>query len=322
MCVSCFALCMYKAGAVYAGDFSIFELWDCAFDNNTAVLSGGAFYGDDDTTVTLNGCQFQNNSATSGGAVATQGEVRLYNSTLTGNSAQSRGGGISDDGSSVIYLYNTTLIGNTAATGGGVSTASTLTLESSTFIGNVVKFNGGAAFSDIGSIVNITNSRFHNNSAAQAGAAWFAFGTDKPTMINNTFTNSTAKCCYASGYGSKLDVRSGTATCSDTDSGSGEANCCANDQYSDGTTCLRCLERGNCSVVGSTLKTQALKAGNWRGSNSTADIRPCLYEPACIGGSELMMLNGIRDDKSYCSEGYQGPCKYNSYNNHYMYTAL
>jgi hypothetical protein len=138
------------------------------------------------------------------------------------------------------------------------------------------------------------------------------FGKDSPTTANNTFTNSTATCCYASCFSSKLDVRSGTATCSDTDSGSGEANCCANDQYSDGTTCLRCLERGDCSVVGSTLKTQALKAGNWRGSNSTADIRLCLYEPACIGGSEIMMLNGIRDDKSYCSEGYQGPCEYNS----------
>jgi hypothetical protein len=210
----------------------------------------------------------------------------------------------------VIYLYNTTLNGNSAATGAGVSTASTLTLDTSTFIGNTAAVNGGAAFSDIGSNVTITNSQFHINGAAQAGAAWFGFGKGLPTTANNTFTNSTATCCYASGYGSKLDVNSGTVTCSDTDSGSGEASCCANDQYSDGTTCLRCLERGNCSVVGSTLKTQALQAGNWRGSNSTTDIRPCLYEPACTGGSELMMLNGIRDDKSYCSKGYQGPCEY------------
>jgi hypothetical protein len=101
--------------------------------------------------------------------------VTLYSSTLTGNSADSRGGAVADDGSSEIKLYNTTLISNIAATGAGVSTASVLTIDASTFITNSATLNGGAAFSDIGSNVTITNSQFHNNSAAQAGAAWFGF---------------------------------------------------------------------------------------------------------------------------------------------------
>jgi predicted outer membrane repeat protein len=99
------------------------------FNNNTAELSGGAFYGDDDSDVTFIGCQFHNNSATSGGAMATQGDIYLTSSVLTDNSAQSRGGGISDDGTSVIYLCKSTLISNTAATGAGVSTASVLIID-------------------------------------------------------------------------------------------------------------------------------------------------------------------------------------------------
>jgi predicted outer membrane repeat protein len=227
-------------------------MWDCTFNNNTAVLSGGALFCDDDTDTTFNGCQLNNNRAFVGGAIATRGHVNLSNCTLIGNSATSRGGGVADDGSSVIYLYNTTLINNTAATGAGLTTgytlgAASITCVPSTFIGNAASQNGGAISSDIGGSVNISSSQFYNNSAAQAGAVWFGLSKDGPTMRNNTFANSTATCCYAAGYGFELDSHSGTGSCSDTDSGSGEANCCTHDQYSDGSKCLRCLERGNCS---------------------------------------------------------------------------
>jgi hypothetical protein len=188
-------------------------------------------------------------------------------------------------------------------------------------------------FTDFRASANFTRCTFERNTATQSGSAWFGFGTTPGVTAvtqNSSFVNGRSSCCYASGYGYNVEnTVSGTAsdnsyrTCADTDSGVGGADCCySKKQYRDGTNCLDCIDGADCSAVGSSVATQALKAGFWRNSNLTTDIRACKFAAACnhttasatsvsrrTAATAAAASTIVDADTVYCSKGYEGPCK-------------
>jgi predicted outer membrane repeat protein len=144
---------------------------------------------------------------------------------LSGNSAQSHGGAIVGGSSSDLRMANSTCSDNTCGGNGGCFyTTGSLHRDNCTVTGNEAVFNGGALYTDFGATITLNTSLISENAAQQSGGGWFGFGSDKQalTVISTTFSNNTASCCYAAGYGSKLqsvDTSITGTTCSDTDTG-------------------------------------------------------------------------------------------------------
>jgi len=249
-------------------------------------------------------------------------------------SAQSRGGAISGTQASSVTLTNTLLTNNSClGNGGGLHTAGRVIVRRSNVTNNSAGLNGGAIFSDFAAVCTVDSCALSGNIAKQSGGAWFGFGNSQQLQLvgNTSFSYNAASCCYAAGYGSRLLSEAashyGTSseqTCADADSGEGGADCCYNMQYSDGKTCLPCLDGGDCSTVGASVTTQSLKPGRWRASPETIDIRECWVEHACTGGRVSAGQNAttasrslafvdlrqvVQTSRTYCAPGYEGPCE-------------
>jgi hypothetical protein len=77
------------------------------------------------------------NTAIEGAGIYNQGTVTVNSSAVSGNVAQSRGGGIYNDRGTVT-LNSSTVTGNTAFQGGGIyNDGGTVTLVDSTVSGNI-----------------------------------------------------------------------------------------------------------------------------------------------------------------------------------------
>jgi CSLREA domain-containing protein len=136
----------------------------------------------------------------SGGGVRNLGALTLARSTVTGNSTEGFGGGISSssDSNSVLVLSDSTVSDNTASGGGGgLAIDATATLTNVTLSGNrsLTDFGGGIYFfSDTESIVN--NATITANSAAQRGGGIFAesaaFIGNAPEVANSILAGNTA----------------------------------------------------------------------------------------------------------------------------------
>jgi CSLREA domain-containing protein len=101
-------------------------------------------------------------SGAGGGLLNDGGEVKVRNSTFSGNSSQRFGGGIANFGA--LEVTNSTFSGNSAPNGGGISNGFRATLE-------------------------VTNSTFSGNSATQSGGGIINEGST--TLKNTIVANST-----------------------------------------------------------------------------------------------------------------------------------
>lgn len=122
----------HHGGAISSGHSLL--LTNSTLSDNTAVQYGGAivnyseFYS---ATITATNSLFQGNMAGYGGGIAnwTGYKVAVSNSTLSGNTAITAGGGISN--SMMLELNNVTISDNEAATGGGLASNGTMTMSNS-----------------------------------------------------------------------------------------------------------------------------------------------------------------------------------------------
>ena len=93
--------------------------------------------------------------------------VTLINSTVSGNSGATEGGGIN---AGTVTLTNSTISGNTTLDGGGIDFISAATLTNSTVSGNTATTYGGGVYSISGGLTltnsiiadNTTNIRYHD----------------------------------------------------------------------------------------------------------------------------------------------------------------
>jgi predicted outer membrane repeat protein len=220
----------YTGGAVYIITDNLF-VTASNFTANQATVGGAIATGVSTTTsstiishTVLANVILTSNEATSGGALNIQNSLDCVDCTISNNSAHTQGGAIVGGPSSVMTLTDTICNNNTCKGNGGcLYTTGMLQCDNCTVTGNEAVFNGAALYTDFGSQLNITfsNSQITDNTAQQSGGAWFEFGSDLQVFNvngNTEILNNKAGCCYAAGYGSKL--QSGASTkCSDTDTG-------------------------------------------------------------------------------------------------------
>jgi hypothetical protein len=252
--------CSATGGAVYSATTPFINVTHCTFTDNTAATSRGAMFLEREQVVEIYDSSLTGNQATMGGAIATtsgnslslqrvllsgntaasggalnvQGDLFCRNCGLSNNTATSQGGAVVGGTGSQLVITNSSCSSNTCKGNGGcVFSASVLQCDVCVVTSNAVVFNGAAIYADFGSAVSLNNSNITSNSAQQSGGAWFGFGSDQALTLlgTTTFSNNTAGCCYASGYGSALQSSNGTSTtsittgmmtCSDTDTG----RCC------------------------------------------------------------------------------------------------
>jgi CSLREA domain-containing protein len=95
------------------------------FLGNAATGTGGAIHSEG--TLRLEASTLMQNDASDGGGMWASGATTVTDSTITGNSAAAQGGGLSLHGEAT--LSSVTIAGNTALRGGGVHAAAAATVE-------------------------------------------------------------------------------------------------------------------------------------------------------------------------------------------------
>ncbi len=171
--------------------------------NNWADTNGGgiAVYevGSNSGSLIVNNSAVSENYAKSlGGAMyANRSRIEVFDSTVSNNSTNGDGGGISGRANAGIYLTNSTVSGNSAGStsddhGGALtlSFASSAGLTNATVIGNSAGGYGGG-FHVVSSRVNTTNSLISGNMAATSAAEVYSNGVSSGVIAdnNNLFGN-------------------------------------------------------------------------------------------------------------------------------------
>jgi hypothetical protein len=111
---------------INAGNFSQVFIVDsgCSASLQNLVITGGYTTGN-------------------GGGIENNGNLNVYHSTISGNTA-SKGGGIFTAQGATLYTYQTTLTDNTASHGGGIyNNGDSITVSHSTITGNTATTTGG-----------------------------------------------------------------------------------------------------------------------------------------------------------------------------------
>lgn len=182
-------------GALYFGGDAFAQIRDTDFIANIAQNAGGAIMSSQGTLLQiLENSSFVGNTAFFGGAINTQGELLLGNVLIDGNSATQSGGGVYCFTCAKLTINDSSVIrGNSAKSGGGVNvfgTADTVVnIRRTTFSQNMSTsldsgFGNGGGINMTRGVLDISDSRFEQNSAAQNGGGLFAKGTaDDPLAI-------------------------------------------------------------------------------------------------------------------------------------------
>jgi parallel beta-helix repeat protein len=172
-----------------------------------------------ESNFTVQGLSLQNGDASSGGegdkgaglyVKTAVGNVSVSNCAITGNTANSYGGGVYVYNSDTATMTNNTITGNTANSyGGGVYVSSdTVTMTNNTIIGNTSTYHGGGGVYVYNSnTATMTNNTITGNTANSGGGGVYVYNSDTATMTNNTITGNTAN-----GGGGVYVYNSDTAT--------------------------------------------------------------------------------------------------------------
>jgi hypothetical protein len=194
---------------------NIMTVVNCTFTNGSANYGGGLY---NDATMTMSGSTITNNVLTGvggGAGFGNEGAAILTNCTITGNvgsaagdvgggilnfymlsitggtisgnSANSNGGGIDDEGTG-LTVVNTTIGQNTAAIGGGVYSDAVTTISASQISGNIATGTGGGVGATNAAVVNINNTTINGNTATGNGGGIFDNGT--MTVTNSTLSGN------------------------------------------------------------------------------------------------------------------------------------
>ncbi|MCA9970849.1 MAG: CSLREA domain-containing protein [Anaerolineales bacterium] len=143
---------------------------NCSVDAICSTSSGSRGDGGaiDQTTasgLTVTASSLAANMAAFGGGISCFGVCTISDSTISGNAADSNGGGIYFIGSGNKSVTNTTVHGNTAgSSGGGVyGNAGTLNITNSTISGNYARSSGGGIIANGSNPVNLNHVTVTNN---------------------------------------------------------------------------------------------------------------------------------------------------------------
>lgn len=147
-------------------------------------------------SVVVSGLRFSNGRSPAGedgGAIWSQGILKLSNCILTNNFAQDDGGAISvDDSTSLVQLDSCIVQNNSCGDDGGAlrCLAGTLVINASTIKNNSSPSFGGAISTN--GIITINQSTLSGNSANSGGGAIRSFGGGSITCTNSTFSGNSS----------------------------------------------------------------------------------------------------------------------------------
>lgn len=164
----------------------------------------------------------------------------LFDSTVSGNSAELEGGGIDNLGH--LFLYDSTVSGNSANFGGGISNYGSLNLITGIISGNSAEFGGGIA--NVGNL-SVTESTVSGNRAEFGGG-----------ILNNknlTLTSSTVSGNSAGNDGGGISISQGP--------------------YGDVSTATLSNSTISNNAADSDQETTGNGGGTYVNDESTADIR-------------------------------------------------
>ena len=163
--------------------------------------SGGGISNINGMVVVENSTISGNSASFRGGGIFTQGafgsaSMTIINSVLSDNSAEDRGGGLENEGDdATVTIVDSTFDNNSAPEGGGIWNAGMMNLFNSTLSGNIVyhpigtsSMLGGGIYNSSGS-TTIQNSTLNDNSAGIAGDSIFN-NSGSVTLGNSILTNN------------------------------------------------------------------------------------------------------------------------------------
>ncbi len=205
----------YGGGGLFAGDGTI-TVSGSTFAGNSGYEGGGIATGADGGIVTLivTDSTFSGNQATGqygcGGGISSNGILNITGSTFSGNAAT----GINGNGGGGLYhinegasIANSTFSGNSTATdGGGIYFRDwTMALNYVTITGNTADSdnngtgNGGGLFvSDWGTIIQVGNTIIAQNSDLSGGGAdCYTYNTAVLTSQDYNLIQDTTGCTFA-----------------------------------------------------------------------------------------------------------------------------
>lgn len=156
------------------------------------TTGGGAGLANDTTgTATLLNVRVEGNTADGrGGGVSNAGEMQIMNSTISGNaSLTDDGGGIVNDG--VLSLLISEVTDNRAKSGAGIDNVKgSVKLTDSTLAGNAATSDGGALFNS--GTVTAVNTTISGNTAGGSGGGIANRAEGSVTLNNATVAGNTA----------------------------------------------------------------------------------------------------------------------------------
>jgi CSLREA domain-containing protein len=104
--------------------------------------------------------------ASSGGGIDNAGTLTVSNTTISGNTAEISGGGMSNESTGLLLLNESTVVANTAGmNGGGVNNSGTLNVTSATISDNTASGSGGGIENADGGVPATFNSIVEGNTS-------------------------------------------------------------------------------------------------------------------------------------------------------------
>ena len=142
----------------------------CIFENNYADDYGGATYIKTKSESTIKNTQFTNNQAkdNNGGAIYSNGDLRVSNCNFTKNKAKTDGGAIHINNKWLSVIENSKFIDNEAYNKGGAinidDTSAHVVIKNNSFKGNTVDKDGeGSIIYNYGHFDKISNNYYGTN---------------------------------------------------------------------------------------------------------------------------------------------------------------
>jgi predicted outer membrane repeat protein len=175
--------------------------------NTSPYGFGGAVLLTDNATGTITSSTFNQNTARQGGAlhIRSGAHLTISDSTLTGNSSTSEGGGIYSVGT--LTQTNVTLSGNSATVGGAIDTDGTMTITNGTVSNNSANFGGGGIFNDHHAATTLTNVTISSNTVSNNFSSVYGGGIENYgglALTNSTLSGNSALSASNFGFGGGL----------------------------------------------------------------------------------------------------------------------
>jgi hypothetical protein len=150
-------------------------------------------------TVSISNLTLRNGNGTGnfddGGAVYNRSTLTLTNTVISGNTADSEGGGLFNEFGGTLTLVNSTVSGNSTPAGccAGLETGGTLNLVNTTVSGNTASFASGAGGIGVFGPTSLINSTITGNSAPAGPGGGISVGSFSTVTLKNTLiANNTA----------------------------------------------------------------------------------------------------------------------------------